>query len=163
MTKKAVYSPEDTVQTINDRYLENVKKTVKDALEKIPEKDRIDALVKDDAIFRIFSDFEALYRIVFGSQLDLLMELYTTNTYMFKYDIKKLFDEQIIKRKIDFDVDFDRWLSFLITFELIKEESNSDSLSALLSVSGTYRITDKGIAFLTFIANRGYDMKSVGL
>mgnify|MGYP003294375820 CR=1 FL=1 len=85
------------------------------------------------------------------------------DTYMFKYDIKKLFDEQIIKRKIDFDVDFDRWLSFLITFELIKEEPNSDSLSALLSVSGTYRITDKGIAFLTFIANRGYDMKSVGL
>ena len=53
MTKKVVYSPEDTVQNINDRYLESVKRTVREALEKIPEKDRIEALVKDDAIFRI--------------------------------------------------------------------------------------------------------------
>lgn len=163
MTKKVVYSPEDTVQNINDRYLESVKRTVREALEKIPEKDRIEALVKDDAIFRIFSDFEVLYRIIFGSQIDLLMELYKNNTYMLKYDVRKLFEEQIKKRKIDFDVDFDKWLSFLITFGLVQEETDKSDMASLLLAGSTYRITDKGIAFLTFIANRDYDHKSIGL
>lgn len=163
MTKKMVYSSEDTLQIINDRYLESIKQTIREALEKIPEQDRIDALIKDDAIFRIFSDFEALYRVVFGSQIDLLMELRKKNEYMLKYDIRKLFDEQMKKRKIEFDVDFDKWLGFLVTFDLIKEETNNSDMAALLSASGMYRITDKGMTFLSFIDGRDYDLKSVGL
>jgi hypothetical protein len=163
MTKETVYSSEDTLQNINDRYLESVKQIVKEALEKIPEQDRIDALIKDDAMFRIFSDFEALYRIIFGSQIELLIELRKKNEYMPKYDIRKLFDEQMAKRKIEFDVNFDKWLSFLVTFGLIKEESNNSDMASLLSASGVYRITDKGVTFLSFMDSRDYDPKSVGL
>lgn len=163
MTNKTVYSKEDTVQNINNRYLESIKQIVRDALKPIPEKDQKEALIGDDATFRIFNEFEGCYRIIFGSQIELLLELYKTNEYMPKYDVKKLFDEQMTKRKIDFDVDFDKWLGFLTTQGLIKEEKVNTNLASLLSSGGLYRITDKGVAFLTFIVNRNYDTKNIGL
>lgn len=163
MTNKVVYSKEESVQDINNRYLETIKQTVRDALKNIPENEQMEALIGDDATFRIFNEFEGCYRIIFGSQIELLLELYKTNEYMPKYNVKKLFDEQMAKRKIDFDVDFDKWLAFLTTQGLIQAETNKSDLASLLAVNEMYRITDKGVAFLTFIMNRNYDTKNIGL
>ena len=163
MTNKGVYSKEESVQDINNRYLETIKQTVRDALKNIPEKDQLEALIGDDATFRIFNEFEGCYRIIFGSQIELLLELYKKNEYMPKYDVKKLFDEQMVKRKIDFDVDFDKWLGFLTAQGLVQAETVKSDLASLLLANETYRITDKGIAFLTFMMNRNYDPKNIGL
>lgn len=163
MTNKVVYPKEDTAQDINNRYLETVKQTIRNALKNIPEKEQVEALIGDDAAFRIFNEFEGCYRIIFGSQIELLLELYKTNEYMPKYNVKKLFDEQMTKRKIDFDVDFDKWLVFLTNQGLVQGKNIKADLASLLVANETYRITDKGVAFLTFIVNRNYDNKNIGL
>lgn len=157
-----LYSEQDTVQDINNRVIERTKNFVRQAVEKIPEEKRLDALITDDAMFRIFCEFEVYYRIIFGSQIALLMELYEKNEFFSKEELMTIFKEQLQKRKIDFDVDFDKWLSFLINQELIFSKVDTTSLGASL-MGNLYAITDKGVAFLTFIKSHDYDMKETGV
>ena len=82
--KKHVYSEQDTPQVINERYLEAVKKFVKTELDKVPAEKQLEILIADDATFRIFTDFEIYYRIIFGSQISLLVSLYETNKFFDK-------------------------------------------------------------------------------
>jgi predicted transcriptional regulator len=161
--KKHVYSEQDTPQVINERYLEAVKKFVKTELDKVPAEKQLEILIADDATFRIFTDFEIYYRIIFGSQISLLVSLYEANKFFSKHELEMFFMNQMQKRKIiiGVDIEFDKWLGFLVDQGLIakKEETR---LAAMLS-SADYHITDKGVAFLTYISNRNYDKKDWGM
>ena len=71
---------------------------------------------------------------------------------------------ETIQKELDnrgVDIEFDKWLGFLVDQGLIakKEETR---LAAMLS-SADYHITDKGVAFLTYISNRNYDKKDWGM
>lgn len=162
MIENSVYTEQETAQIINQRYFESVKESLTSQLEKLSPETRLDVLLSDDATFRIFTDFEIYYRLIFGSQIELLIKLYKDNKYISKSEIEIFFKEQMKKRKIDFDVQFDKWLEFLLMQNLIKTKDSEQLLSSLLG--GTmYSITDKGVAFLTYIANRQYDKKDIGL
>ncbi len=162
MIDHQVYTEQETPQVINQRYLESIKEDLKRQLEKLPKETWLDVLLGDDATFRIFTDFEIYYRIIFGSQIELLVKLYQDNKYISKAEIEIFFKEQMKKRKIDFDVQFDKWLEFLILQNLIRLKREVPSLASYLA-GDMYGISDKGIAFLTYIANRQYDKKDIGL
>ena len=85
------------------------------------------------------------------------------NKFFSKHELEMFFMNQMQKRKIiiGVDIEFDKWLGFLVDQGLIakKEETR---LAAMLS-SADYHITDKGVAFLTYISNRNYDKKDWGM
>lgn len=156
-----IYSEEEDSSVIRERYLETIKNFLRNKLDEVPEKERLDILISDDATFRVVADFEIYYRIIFGSQIGLLITLYKSNRYFSKMEIEDFFNNEMQKRKVELDVKFDNWLNFLLDQELVSKK-DVNSLSEALS-GGGYRITDKGVVFLTYISGRNYDNKTWGI
>lgn len=164
MTQNKQNFSSENIRAANDRFINTISNGIKDLLKDVPENERMERLIKDDAIFRAISDFEYTYRIIFGSQIELLDELIRTN-FMTNSEVRAFFDKQLTLRKIDFAVDFEKWKAFLVSQGLIMSNSINNPLNPLdVPLTGfSFSITDKGIAFLTFISDRGYDSKTVGI
>ena len=156
MTSDLMQSTIQELRIIQQRFIEtNVSILTKQVME-IEENKRIDVLIRDDVSYRILSEFEFIYRIIFGSQIELLYNM--VGNPMSKIDISNFFSGQVIKREIPKDIIFDSWFTFLTSKDLIEKSINKENaLSSLLL--DTHKITDKGVAFLLFITDRGYDNK----
>lgn len=165
MTQNKQNLSDEHIRAAKDRFIETISNGIRDLLKNIPESERMARLIKDDAIFRAFTDFEYIYRIIFGSQIELLGELLVRNTFMTNSEVRSFFDKQLTLRKIDFAVDFEKWKEFLISQGLIVSNNlnNPGNPLAMPLIGFSFSITDKGIAFLSFISERGYDSKTIGI
>ncbi len=131
------------------KYLEKVILDVKKQLKQNPFHE-VDILIRDDAIFRMSTEFEQIYYSIFGSQiafLDFLMsEKNKTST---AYKMHSFFNKEKNERKWQIDVNYNKWVSYMIDMNLILKDKQ-----------GKIVITDKAIAFLTYIYEKHYDLKT---
>lgn len=90
-------------------------------------------------------DFEKIYRLVFGSQIQLLKDMNTqTSDGSSRYlAIFFLYMQQVHKPVFD-SWGFDQYLSFLVRTNLIT------------LINSSYQITEKGKAFLAYLVQSGY-------
>jgi len=151
-------------QATFQRYIQQIVTLLNAQLSEIPEKQRLDILIRDDALYRIGSEFEFIYRIIFGSQIELLKKM--ANTNMSKLEIESFFNTQRLKRQIPSDITFDAWVAFLLQKELIEKDDASNKRAHfegfgkyLDEITNVYKINDKGISFLLYLKERGYDDK----
>lgn len=100
----------------------------------------------------IYLEFERIYNAIFGSQILLLKVLKSNqginNLFYNSLDIVNYF----VNVKVNWQAELQNWTSslymkFLIESNLVNYNSSQDK----------YYITDKGIAFLSYIAIRGYN------
>jgi hypothetical protein len=130
------------------KYFVEVEAFVRKQLSESPYEE-IEVLIRDDASFRITTEFEWLYRITFGSQIEFLRQLERKKEILNK-DANKFFTAEMTKRNVD-TLSYDEWIGFLSAQTLVKIEKK------------TYKLSDKGLAFLTFIVSKNYDYKPYGL
>lgn len=135
----------DLVQNVKENYekiLEDTKKS---------NEETINNLLNEIAIRDLVIDFEKIYKVIFGSQISLLQHL---NTKGFSGDTRVYLESffQTVKNiwPILKDWNLDQYLGYLITKSLIDTSQ------------GTYKITDRGKSFLSYVFNSGYtDQKSL--
>jgi len=129
------------------KYLETVVTDVRKQLKDSPFHET-EVLIRDDAIFRMLVDFERLYFSIFGSQIAFLDFLTQQQNGITPYKMRQFFNREKQNRKWDIDIDYDKWVSYMISTQLIvKDKGNVVS------------ITDKGSAFFTYLIERNYDLK----
>lgn len=155
---------EEFPQANFQRYLQHIVAALNAQLAEIPERQRMDILIRDDALYRIGSEFEFIYRIIFGSQIELLKKMTSIN--LSTSEMMSFFDTQRLKRQIPSDITFDSWIAFLLQKELIEKDTSSNKKSPfegigkyLDEITNIYKINDKGISFLLYLKERGYDDK----
>lgn len=102
---------------------------------------KIPALTRALASVRVELAFERVYRLIFGSQIAALKRL-LENGPSNRTEAEGYFDE-IKRRYPEFyrDGNFEEWVGFLLRQELVNVDR------------GTYRITEAGIEFLTYLFN----------
>ena len=123
-------------------YTLEIENDLKKKLEESPYK-KMDIIVRDSTNYRIATEFERIYRIIYGSQMRLLRNLDTCKELSKKETIKFFKQE---KRKIpDSDIEFEPWVRFLVSQGLLSYSEDE------------YKITNKGRAFITYVAAMNYE------
>lgn len=103
-------------------------------------------------------EFEKIYSIIFGSQIELLRQL-SSSKYLTLYQLSTFF--QNIQRsyiKVFEDWSLSQFINILLSNNLIIGEADSES-SDLISRYSEVRITDKGLAFLKYIDDNNYNYR----
>lgn len=104
---------------------------------------KIDIMVRDSASYRIATEFERIYRIIFGSQMRLLRYL-NTNGNLTDKDVARFFKQE--KKKMpDSDIELGPWTRFIVSQGLMEYKNNG------------YKITNKGAAFVAYMALLNYE------
>ncbi|MGO7370083.1 hypothetical protein ACCT04_14725 [Rhizobium ruizarguesonis] len=128
------HHPLASVQTL----IEQIDKQLDD----VPEDQRIQRLVVNLAEAQIDRQFEFIFGLIFGSQILALRRLKETGPVTYE-SAKRVYDEEVKpanKQKLpEYDMDFDKWASFLLDNNLVRRENDS------------FLITDFGRDFLTFV------------
>lgn len=123
-------------------YTLEIEKDLKKKLDESPYK-KMEIIVRDSTNYRIATEFERIYRIIFGSQMRLLRNLDTCKQ-LSKKEIMKFFKQE--KRKMpDSDIEFEPWIRFLVSQGLLSYAEDE------------YKITNKGRAFITYVAAMNYE------
>ncbi len=123
-------------------YTLEIENKLKKDLSKSPYK-KIDIMVRDSTNYRIATEFERIYRIIFGSQIRLLRHLDTTKT-LTKNEVAKFFKQE--KRKMpDSDIELEPWTKFVVSQGLMEYKNDE------------YNITNKGRAFIAYLALLNYE------
>lgn len=151
-----------------ESYIREQMRIIKSQVDKLAQTDaeKINLLIRDDALFRIWADFEFIYRLIFGSQIALLLIMTGwASDFGTITRIRENFDVQMKIRNIR-NLSFDAWLEFLIKTNLLQERPQiAHSAKAVFmqaSESKKYEITARGIAFISWISERRYDLKKNG-
>lgn len=123
-------------------YTLEIEKDLAQKLAESPYK-KLDIMVRDSTNYRIATEFERIYRIIFGSQMRLLRHLDSVKG-LTKTDIAKFFKRE--KREFpDSKIELEPWVRFVISQGLM--ECKNDE----------YMITSKGRAFITYVAIMNYE------
>ena len=123
-------------------YTLEIENKLKKDLAESPYK-KIDIMVRDSTNYRIATEFERIYRIIFGSQMRLLRHLNMRKS-MTKSEVAKFFKQE--KKKMpDSDIELEHWVRFLVSQGLMEYKSEG------------YLITNKGTAFLAYVALLNYE------
>lgn len=130
--------------------IESYEEVRKKTEEKIEKGQDIEKLKKDLINAQIYLDFERIYRIIFGSQIDLLKRLrpifpsgeFSKDVILFFVFTQRLFP-------VFTSWSFDQYLTFLFNVGLISFSSDQ------------YLITEKGKAFLAYIEFLNYPKKDL--
>lgn len=139
--KKEYELPEIAQSGLRDYTLEIEAKLKKD-LAVSPYK-KMDLIIRDSASYRLSTEFERIYRIIFGSQMRLLRHLDMVKTQTVS-EVDKFFKHE--KRKMpDAEIQLEPWKRFLI------------SQGVMSYKDGEYTITSKGRAFITYVALFNYE------
>ncbi|HDL7470258.1 TPA: histidine kinase [Yersinia enterocolitica] len=102
-------------------------------------------LIRQLAVARVLIWFEQVYRVIFGSQISLLLELKEKSEGELYEKIKKVFDDnKKSSNNLFADWDFSQYIKYLITQELI-----------LVKDGGVF-ITPRGIDFLKILELSNY-------
>lgn len=123
-------------------YMLDMEEYLKQELLQSPYK-KLDIMIRDSANYRIATEFERIYRIIFGSQMRFLRHLDIVKKISNKDAIK--FFKQEKKKVSNNDLEYDAWIRFLISQKLIEYKDD------------TYTITNKGLAFITYVATFNYE------
>lgn len=124
------------------KYSLEIEADLKKQLSTSPYK-KIDIMVRDSASYRIATEFERIYRIIFGSQMRLLRHLASVKN-LTKSDVMKFFKHE--KRECpDSKIELEPWIRFIISHGLVEYKNNE------------YMITSKGLAFIAYIAIMNYE------
>lgn len=124
------------------KYTLEIEDDLKKKLEESPYK-KMDIIVRDSTTYRIATEFERIYRIIFGSQMRLLRHLNMCKS-MTKSEVTKFFKQE--KRKIsDSNIELEHWVQFLVSQGLIEYKTKE------------FLITNKGTAFLAYVALLNYE------
>lgn len=123
-------------------YTLEIENKLKKDLSESPYK-KIDIMVRDSTNYRIATEFERIYRIIFGSQIRLLRHLDATKI-LTKNEVVKFFKQE--KRKMpDSNIELDPWIKFIVSQGLMDYKDDE------------YKITNKGQAFIAYLALLNYE------
>ncbi len=140
--RKAEYDLPELPETGLKAYLIEIENILKKDLASSPYK-KVDIMIRDSANYRIATEFERIYRIIFGSQIRLLRHLDTTKT-LTKNEVAKFFKQE--KRKMpDSDIELEPWTKFVVSQGLMEYKNDE------------YNITNKGRAFIAYLALLNYE------
>jgi hypothetical protein len=123
-------------------YTLEIENDVKKKLDESPY-NREKIIVRDSTNYRIATEFERIYRIIFGSQMRLLRNLDNSKQLSKKETMK--FFKQEKRRMPDSDIEFAPWIHFLVSQGLIENRAEE------------YLITNKGRAFMAYVALLNYE------
>lgn len=140
--QKQEYDVPEIAQEGFRKYVSDIEKRLTEDLKVAPYK-KLDIMVRDSATFRMTTEFERIYRIIFGSQMRLLRHLESEKT-MSKEEVDKFFRHEKRKQNNKY-LELNSWKDFMVGQGLIGYKDN------------VYQITDKGIAFLTYMAVSSYE------
>lgn len=140
--RKTEYDLPELPDTGLKAYTLEIENKLKKDLAESPYK-KIDIMVRDSTNYRIATEFERIYRIIFGSQIRLLRHLEAAKT-LTKNEVAKFFKQE--KRKMpDSNVELEPWIKFLQSQGLVEYKD------------GQYTITNKGQAFIAYLALFNYE------
>ncbi|MCF6100361.1 hypothetical protein [Mesorhizobium muleiense] len=133
--------PDDPDLPVPTAALAILEERLRKQIETKPEAKRQPILLRELAISRLITLFERVHRLIFGSQIDLLKSLNLTGPKSMEL-VRPYYDEAAILSP-DFykDYDFDKWLSFLTSAELVEIKD------------GQMDITETGREFLVYMVN----------
>lgn len=140
--RKTEYDLPELPDTGLKAYTLEVEKSLTQMLSESPYK-KVDIMIRDSANYRIATEFERIYRIIFGSQMRLLRSL-NNSKLLGKREVIKFFKQEK-RREPDSKIEFDPWILFLVSQGLVEFKE------------GEYRITKKGLAFIAYVAAMGYE------
>lgn len=126
--------PMSTVMSLDDAIRQQLQSIVHDHREPV--------LVRALAEARLFRDFEAIFGVIFQSQIDALVELEPIGSAPI-IQAEEFFNTSVVprNREVFSSVGFSRWKSYLETSGLISPENSGTRIA----------ITTKGRDFLTFV------------
>ncbi len=101
-------------------------------------------LLNDIAVRDIIIDYERIYNIIFGSQINLLEYLKNQQSGLPRREMELFFENVKKYNYIFVDWNLNNYINFLVQQKLIEPFGVS------------YQITPKGSSFLTYISNMGY-------
>ena len=140
--RKAEYDLPELPDTDLKAYTLEIENKLKKDLAESPYK-KIDIMVRDSTNYRIATEFERIYRIIFGSQIRLLRHLEAAKT-LTKNEVAKFFKQE--KRKMpDSNIESEPWTKFVQSQGLMEYKD------------GEYTITNKGLAFIAYLALFNYE------
>jgi len=112
----------------------NLERVLHAALVNIPPEEQVDRLVRLLAEARIATEFEKIYRLIFGSQIAGLRELNSRHSVP-TAEARRRFDEEVVPANPDFyrgeQFTFEQWLGFLRNSGLVAEAEERLSLTPL--------------------------------
>lgn len=140
--QKTEYKLPELPDTGLKAYTLEIENKLKKDLAESPYK-KIDIMVRDSTNYRIATEFERIYRIIFGSQIRLLRHLEAAKT-LTKNEVAKFFKQE--KRKMpDSDIELEPWTRFVVSQGLMEYKNDE------------YSITNKGRAFIAYLALLNYE------
>lgn len=140
--RKTEYNLPELPDTGLKAYTLEIENKLKKDLAESPYK-KIDIMVRDSTNYRIATEFERIYRIIFGSQIRLLRHLEATKT-LTKNEMVKFFKQE--KRKApDSNIELEPWIKFVVSQGLMEYKDDE------------YKITPKGQAFIAYLALLNYE------
>ncbi len=143
--------------TVSEKNIQDIKHAISSYK---TDNEKLEYAICSAGIYKTFYKFERIYGLILGTQISLLEFLYK-NKGKAKFDDIASFVEDRLE---NFDMPQDgvntmSLLAFLIRHELVCTPT-SENIDNIIRKKIEYKITEKGVAFLTFLILEGHPNKS---